>query len=75
MASGRLVYATTTGTLSAVDFAAGLPTGSGTVSAAPRRRPVLAVQGPVRPQPPHLDGAVARTRVRAIPVSCAHQPL
>jgi hypothetical protein len=31
MASGRLIYATTTGTLSTVDFPAGLPTGSATV--------------------------------------------
>jgi hypothetical protein len=31
MASGRLVYATTTGTLSAVDFTAGIPTGTATV--------------------------------------------
>ena len=31
MASGRLVYATTTGTLSAVDFTAGVPTGTATV--------------------------------------------
>lgn len=31
MASGRLVYATTNGTLSAVDFAAGVPTGTATV--------------------------------------------
>jgi len=31
MASGRLVYATTTGTLSAVDFAGGVPTGTATV--------------------------------------------
>ncbi|MET0479698.1 MAG: hypothetical protein ABW222_17295 [Actinomycetota bacterium] len=31
MASGRLVYATTNGTLSAVDFAAGVPSGTATV--------------------------------------------
>jgi hypothetical protein len=31
MASSRLIYATTTGTLSTVDFPAGLPTGSATV--------------------------------------------
>jgi hypothetical protein len=35
MASGRLVYATTTGTLSAVDFTAGVPTGSATVISGP----------------------------------------
>ena len=35
MASGRLVYATTTGTLSAVDFSAGVPTGSATVISGP----------------------------------------
>ena len=36
MASGRLVYATTTtGTLSAVDFTNGLPTGSATVLSGP----------------------------------------
>ena len=31
MASGRLLYGTTTGTLSAVDFTAGVPTGPTTV--------------------------------------------
>lgn len=35
MASGRLYYATTTGTLSAVDFTDGLPTGSATVLSGP----------------------------------------
>jgi hypothetical protein len=35
MASGRLVYATTTGTLSTVDFSAGLPLGSATVVSGP----------------------------------------
>ena len=35
MASGRLVYATTTGTLSAVDFTAGVPTGTATVISGP----------------------------------------
>jgi hypothetical protein len=35
MASGRLYYATTTGTLSAVDFTGGLPTGSTTVLSGP----------------------------------------
>jgi hypothetical protein len=35
MASGRLVYATTTGTLNAVDFTAGVPTGSATVVSGP----------------------------------------
>jgi hypothetical protein len=35
MASGRLVYATTTGALSTVDFSAGLPTGSTTVLSGP----------------------------------------
>ena len=49
MASGRLVYATTTGTLATVDFSGGLPTGSATSSAARRRRPVLAVQRVVGP--------------------------
>ncbi|HTE70292.1 MAG TPA: hypothetical protein VK942_16300 [Actinomycetes bacterium] len=35
MASGRLYYATTTGTLSAVDFTGGLPTGATTVLSGP----------------------------------------
>jgi hypothetical protein len=35
MASGRLYYATTTGTLSAVEFTDGLPTGSATVLSGP----------------------------------------
>ena len=35
MASGRLLYATTTGTLSAVDFSGGLPTGGATVLSGP----------------------------------------
>ncbi|HEY7606016.1 MAG TPA: hypothetical protein VID07_04450 [Actinomycetes bacterium] len=35
MASGRLVYATTTGTLSAIDFTAGVPTGTATVLSGP----------------------------------------
>jgi hypothetical protein len=35
MASGRLLYATTAGTLSAVDFPAGLPTGTPTVLSGP----------------------------------------
>jgi hypothetical protein len=35
MASGRLVYATTTGTLSAVDFSGGAPTGTPTVVSGP----------------------------------------
>jgi hypothetical protein len=35
MASGRLTYATTTGTLSAVDVSGGLPTGSATVLSGP----------------------------------------
>ena len=35
MASGRLVYATTTGTLSAVDFTGGLPTGTATTLSGP----------------------------------------
>ena len=35
MASGRLAYATTTGTLSAVDFTADVPTGSATVISGP----------------------------------------
>jgi hypothetical protein len=35
MASGRLVYATTTGTLNAVDFTAGVPTGTATVISGP----------------------------------------
>ncbi|HEV8424241.1 MAG TPA: hypothetical protein VGS14_03490 [Actinomycetes bacterium] len=35
IASGRLYYATTTGTLSAVDFTDGLPTGSATVVSGP----------------------------------------
>jgi|Tabmets5t2r1_1033131.scaffolds.fasta_scaffold11462_3 hypothetical protein len=35
MASGRLLYATTTGTLSAVDFPNGLPTGTATVVSGP----------------------------------------
>jgi hypothetical protein len=35
MVSGRLVYATTIGALSAVDFSSGLPTGSATVVSGP----------------------------------------
>jgi hypothetical protein len=35
MASGRLVYATTTGNLSAVDFTSGVPTGAATVLSGP----------------------------------------
>ena len=35
MASGRLLYASSTGTLSAVDFSAGLPTGPATVVSGP----------------------------------------
>jgi hypothetical protein len=35
MASGRLVYATTTGTLSAIDFTGGVPTGTATVLSGP----------------------------------------
>ena len=35
MASGRLLYATTDGTLSAVDFTAGLPTGPATALSGP----------------------------------------
>ena len=35
MASGRLVYATITGTLATVDFSGGLPTGSATVLSGP----------------------------------------
>jgi hypothetical protein len=35
MASGRLVYATTTGNLSALDFTNGLPTGTATVISGP----------------------------------------
>jgi hypothetical protein len=35
MASGRLVYATTSGTLSTVDFANGVPTGSATTLSGP----------------------------------------
>ena len=35
MASGRLLYATTTGTLSAVDFSGGLPSGTTTVLSGP----------------------------------------
>jgi hypothetical protein len=35
MASGRLVYATTTGTLSATDFTGGVPTGTATVLSGP----------------------------------------
>jgi hypothetical protein len=35
MASGRLVYATTTGTLSAIDFTGGVPTGTATVLGGP----------------------------------------
>ena len=35
MASGRLVYAATTGTPSAVDCSAGVPTGSATVISGP----------------------------------------
>jgi hypothetical protein len=35
MASGRLVYATTTGTLNAIGFTAGVPTGSTTVLSGP----------------------------------------
>ena len=35
MASGRLVYATTTGTLNAVDFTAGVPTGTTTTISGP----------------------------------------
>ena len=35
LASGRLLYATTTGTLSAVTFSGGLPTGTATVVSGP----------------------------------------
>ena len=35
MASGRLLYATSTGTLSAVDFSGGLPSGTATVLSGP----------------------------------------
>jgi hypothetical protein len=35
MASGRLLYATTTGTLSAVDFTAGVPSGTATTLSVP----------------------------------------
>jgi hypothetical protein len=35
MASGRLVYATTTGTLSAIDFTGWVPTGAATVLSSP----------------------------------------
>ena len=35
MASGRLVYATTTGNLSAIDFTTGVPTGTATVLSGP----------------------------------------
>jgi hypothetical protein len=35
MASGRLLYASSTGTLSAVDFSGGLPTGPATVVSGP----------------------------------------
>ncbi len=35
MASGRLVYATSSGTLSAVDFTGGVPTGTATVLSGP----------------------------------------
>ena len=35
MASGRLVYTTTTGNLSAVDFANGVPTSAATVLSGP----------------------------------------
>ena len=35
MASGRLVYATTTGNLSAVDFTSGVPTGAATLLSGP----------------------------------------
>ena len=35
MASGRLAYATTTGTLSVLDFAGGVPTGTATVLSGP----------------------------------------
>jgi hypothetical protein len=45
MASGRLAYATTTTTLSAVDVSGGLPTRlRHRAERPPRRRPVLAVQ-------------------------------
>ena len=55
MASGRLLYATSTGTLSAVDFSGGLPSGTTTVLSGPAiDGQDLAVPRPARPQPPHL---------------------
>jgi hypothetical protein len=55
MASGRLLYGSSTGTLSTVDFSGGLPTGPRHRGERPRhRRPVLAVPRPVRPQPGQL---------------------
>jgi hypothetical protein len=60
MASGRLTYATT-GTLSTVDFSGGLRAGPATALSGPgRRRPLLAVPRPVRPQPGRLTGPRVR---------------
>jgi hypothetical protein len=57
MASGRLVYATTTGTLSAVDFANGLPPPAPPpFSAARPSTASLAVQGVVRPLTANRSG-------------------
>jgi hypothetical protein len=67
MASGRLFTATTTtGTLTAVDFSGGLPTGVATTISGPtidgqtwQSRGLFVLNLPTRP----------------VPVSCAHQPL
>ena len=67
MASGRLVYATTTGTLSTVDFTAGAPTGSVTMLSGPAvdaqswqsRGCSSSDRHPVRPAP---QWGVGRTR-------------
>jgi hypothetical protein len=64
LASGRLLYATTTATLSTVTFSGGLPTGTATVVSGPAiDGQTWQSRGLVRPQPPHLT----------VPVSCAHQ--
>jgi hypothetical protein len=64
MASGRLVYATTTGTLSTVDFTPASHRLRHRAQRPGRRRPVLAVQGVVRPlsvtrSGPHPSGCVS----------------